>query len=157
MEVYKLYRNTKLNSNRGCIWEVSNYGNVKKNGELYTPFTSGSGYLTFGHRMYIHRAVAELFINKIPKGYEVDHIDGNKYNNNVNNLRIVTHYENMKNRNYSHSHETIEKIRLSNIGHHVSKEQRIKQSKSMKGKLSGDKNPSYGKHWKIVNGKREYY
>lgn len=156
MEIFKLYCNTKLNSNRGCIWEVSNYGNIKRNGVLYTPSKSKK-YLTFGHGMYVHRAVVELFINEIPKGYEVDHIDGNKYNNNVNNLRIVTHYENMQNRKYSHSPETIEKIRLSNIGHSVSKEQRIKQSKSMKGKLSGDKNPSYGKRWKVVNGKREYY
>ena len=48
---------------------------------------------------YIHRLVAEYFIPN-PNGYkEVDHIDRNRQNNYVENLRWVTHKENMKNRN----------------------------------------------------------
>lgn len=46
----------------------------------------------------IHRLVAETFIPN-PNGYkEVDHIDHNKQNNHVSNLRWVTHSENMKNK-----------------------------------------------------------
>lgn len=44
---------------------------------------------------YVHRIVAALFIGSID-GMSVDHIDGNQSNNNVNNLRIVTQYENMQ-------------------------------------------------------------
>ena len=46
----------------------------------------------------VHILVWESFNNqKIPEGYNIDHIDGNKGNNNLNNLRLSTHSENMKN------------------------------------------------------------
>lgn len=38
----------------------------------------------------VHRLVYELFVGKISKDYIVHHIDGNKYNNNVNNLQVMT-------------------------------------------------------------------
>lgn len=43
-----------------------------------------------------HRLVAEYFIGKCPKGYEVNHIDGNKKNNHVINLEYITKSENQK-------------------------------------------------------------
>ena len=46
--------------------------------------------------MTIHRIVAETFLGSIPEGYDVDHIDGDKSNNSVTNLEIVTHQENMR-------------------------------------------------------------
>ena len=45
----------------------------------------------------VHKLVAETYISN-PNNYtEVDHIDRNKQNNKVSNLRWVTHKENMKN------------------------------------------------------------
>lgn len=44
----------------------------------------------------IHRIVTDTFIGSVPKGYDVDHIDGDKSNNAVTNLEIVTHAENMR-------------------------------------------------------------
>jgi hypothetical protein len=43
-----------------------------------------------------HRVVYEVFVQKIKQGLEIDHIDGDKNNNNVTNLRMVTHSENVR-------------------------------------------------------------
>lgn len=43
---------------------------------------------------YIHRLVADAFLGGIPDGMVVDHIDHNRGNNAVENLRIVTQKEN---------------------------------------------------------------
>lgn len=64
-------------------------------GYLYYGLFVGKGKTKVRYWRRGHRLVAEAFINKIPNGMDVDHIDGNKHNNNVTNLRIVTHSENM--------------------------------------------------------------
>lgn len=62
-----------------------------------------SKYFTLGYSTYkssVHVAIAEVFLNDnqpIPSGYEIDHIDGDRFNNRLTNLRIVNHSENMKN------------------------------------------------------------
>jgi hypothetical protein len=51
----------------------------------------------------IHRLLAIAYIpNDNPSRTEVDHIDRCRTNNNLNNLRWVTHQENMMNMNYKH-------------------------------------------------------
>ena len=45
----------------------------------------------------VHRLVAYAFLRKDELADEVDHIDGNPANNRVENLRWVTHIENMNN------------------------------------------------------------
>jgi len=73
---------------------------------LVKPRLHPSGYLYYGLfvgagkqkvRLWrrAHRLVYEAFVGKIGKGLEIDHIDGNKHNNDISNLRAVNHSENM--------------------------------------------------------------
>ena len=52
----------------------------------------------------IHRLLYETFIGEIPKGYVVDHIDSNRQNCSLNNLRLLTQSDNVKRKidNLSH-------------------------------------------------------
>lgn len=79
-------------SNCGEIWNSK----TKKNLSL----ESRNGYkrIKIGNsQCSIHRLVYEAFIGEIPEGYVIDHIDGNRANNNVSNLRLITQSENVKN------------------------------------------------------------
>ena len=46
---------------------------------------------------YVHRLVYMAFhgMSELPIGYEIDHIDFNRANNRPENLRLVTHAENV--------------------------------------------------------------
>lgn len=46
--------------------------------------------------IYIHTLVAETFLGVRPEGQVIDHIDGDKSNNNLSNLRYTTVAENCK-------------------------------------------------------------
>lgn len=47
----------------------------------------------------LHRLVYKAFIGEIPDGMTIDHIDGNRDNNNYHNLRCITQAENVRNPN----------------------------------------------------------
>lgn len=89
----------------GLEYIVSNNGDVfsMQSKKLYSnKVQNGNGYMSFKHRgkkpvnIYRHRLVAELFIPN-PNNYkEVNHIDGNKSNNYVDNLEWCDHAYNTK-------------------------------------------------------------
>lgn len=43
-----------------------------------------------GRRVRLHRYVWEKYNGKIPKGYDIHHIDHNKDNNEINNLELIS-------------------------------------------------------------------
>jgi len=52
-----------------------------------------------GRRMYYHSIVWMLYNKKdIPANLEIDHINGNKIDNRIDNLRLVTHRKNLQNK-----------------------------------------------------------
>lgn len=99
------WKNIKEASN----YEVSNLGNVRNKTTLkiLKGRLSKSGYLQvslkidkinkFSNR-YIHRLVAQYWIENPENKKEVNHKDGNKINNNIDNLEWVTSSENQKHR-----------------------------------------------------------
>lgn len=93
-EIFKLYKDTS-NHSKGGRYEVSNFGRVKKNGEIYEPPFNNRYYKISNE--FLHRIVYELFKGKIPEGYVVDHIDTNTKNNHIDNLRACTTKENNNN------------------------------------------------------------
>lgn len=86
------------------IHEVSNNGDIRNcNGNPLKPWISTTGYYNIkiiekGKRKNkkLHRLVAEAFIpnpNNLPN---INHLDGNKLNNCINNLEWCDHATNMK-------------------------------------------------------------
>ena len=84
-------------------YKVSNKGRIiGPQGKYLKPTKMKIGYdsvaLSLGDgqtiRKYVHALVAESFIGDMPKGFIVNHIDGNKRNNNRANLEIISRKEN---------------------------------------------------------------
>lgn len=79
-------------------YEVSNLGRVKgRNVEFLSPVTTANGYkqvVLRGKIIVVHRLVWIAFNGIIKNGYVINHIDGNKHNNNLCNLEAITYKEN---------------------------------------------------------------
>lgn len=112
---------------------------ITENGELFNSKTKRwyKGTIVAGYKRYdltvdgkkysrqVHRLVAEAFIpnpNNLPV---VNHIDGNKLNNNINNLEWVTYSENL-----SHAYNTGLKLKDNGVMSRIKDDQ------------------LYGKEWK---------
>lgn len=90
-----------------CTYEVSTNGEIRNilSKQKLTLFDNGRGYLTFAvwiknntirKKYYIHRIVAQTFIENPENKKYVNHKDGDKSNNCVDNLEWVTSSENNK-------------------------------------------------------------
>ena len=94
-------------SNLGNFYTTKISYRYNPKGEMreFKPRRHPSGYLYYGFfigkgpnkkRIWrrAHRVVYETFVGKIQYGLVIDHIDGCKVNNSLDNLRMVTHSEN---------------------------------------------------------------
>ena len=97
------------------FYQVSNLGNVRSldrivrcntgyaniKGKLLKPILHKKGYYKVdlskegkSKRYFIHRLVALTFLENKENKEQINHIDGNKKNNCINNLEFCTNYEN---------------------------------------------------------------
>ena len=90
---------------------------ANKDGDIYSLKTkkilsknrnNGNGYLIFSfynnikskyQNYYYHRFIYEVFNAPIPKNMEVDHLNGVKNDNNIINLQLLSHKQNVEKSN----------------------------------------------------------
>lgn len=82
--------------------------NMEKKIEL--KLSPSGNYLRFNaayglnKKFLVHRVVWECFNGEIPDKMDVDHIDSNPKNNNLDNLQLLNHSENLRKRNIDYSY-----------------------------------------------------
>ena len=63
----------------------------------------------------VHRLIAITFLGEVPEGMNVDHIDGDKANNELSNLQYLTVAQNTSKSNKGKKHSLTTKMKLSKI------------------------------------------
>nr|DAF84371.1 MAG TPA: homing endonuclease [Caudoviricetes sp.] len=88
------------------FYRISNYGRlINKYNRVLKPRLQNSGYYfyslydgrgrDFQTQITVHKLVMMTFVG-LKIGYDINHIDGNKLNNHLNNLEYITHSDNAK-------------------------------------------------------------
>jgi HNH endonuclease/NUMOD4 motif/AP2 domain len=96
-------------------YQVSNFGNCKniKTGRILKPAPDGGGYLQVilvddgeTSAKKIHKLVASAFLENPEDKKCVDHVDHDRKNNYLSNLRFATHAENNQNKSMQSNNTT---------------------------------------------------
>ena len=105
-EIWKTYKYSDCST-----IEVSNFGNIKKDGRELVKRTNHDGYFVVGLNkgknkngydnyasVFVHRLVLCAFVDErfYKDGWEVNHKDYNRQNNRLDNLEWITHGDNVR-------------------------------------------------------------
>lgn len=91
-------RHFRYEADSGKLYHVTSKGTCKAGQEVTALDTKGYVRVQFqGKKILGHRLAWELYYGETPPKY-IDHIDGDKTNNRINNLRAATYSENQWNR-----------------------------------------------------------
>jgi hypothetical protein len=142
----------------GENYEVSNRGRVrtKKTGLIRKPNITQSGYMQVilakrhekQRAVRVHRMVMEVFYGR--SDLQVNHIDGNKFNNCLNNLEYCTAKENIAHaKNLGLVNNSGEKNNLSKL----TEQQVLEIRRNIKNKTKSQRAMAkdYGVHYQTIN------
>lgn len=82
-------------------WKRSLKNGSRKKGHVAGNIDASEGYVNINlktGKVKAHRVIWEMFNGKIPDGMEIDHINHDRSDNRIDNLRMVTRSENQKNK-----------------------------------------------------------
>ncbi len=94
--VRSLGRRTRCNTSGYRTWAPQDIKLVVRNATKRYLFFNARCTIRGNRSLSVHRVVAEAFLGPCPDGLQVDHIDGDKANNAVTNLRYVTGSANIR-------------------------------------------------------------
>lgn len=173
------FENLQLNDLDNEVWKsycsggrdylVSNLGRVKHFDKRYNKLlvrTQGSKKnvyksMYFGDRReYVHRVVATLFIREPKDGEVINHKNGKKHDNSVENLEWVTQYENIQHSiNTGLSKRSNEKFRIKKATESRFRSRKKKYNIIIKkdGKLYSFTHPTDIKNFLNISKKTAYY
>lgn len=84
-------------------YQVNNLGQIRRKNKILKPIKSRNGYLHIflysngkAKQVLVHRIVAKAFIKQVNNSKEINHKDGNKENNSVDNLEWCTRKQNVQ-------------------------------------------------------------
>ena len=103
VSTYGNFRNVKTKKQKSFNLDKLKSTQTRMRVSLKNDMKKGLGF-------YLHRLIAMTFIPNPTKLEEVNHIDGNPYNNRVENLEWITREDNMR-----HFHENREKYECKNL------------------------------------------
>ena len=105
-----------------CLRHIKGYMMQLQPNSINTYLEVGLKKDGYRKTLKVHRLVWEAFNGEIKEGLEVDHINAVRTDNRLENLRLVTHKDNLNN-----------PLTVAN------------KIKSLRGKFKGELNPMYGK------------
>ena len=144
-------------------YEVSSTGEVRriKTNKLLTPHLSINGYLRVTlydngktKIMRVHQLVAQAFIPNPNDLVEVNHKDGNKLNNRVDNLEWCTHFDNAQHAIRNGLYQSIKIQRIDSKGvtcEYTSIREACRQNRMSPSTLCRHLNSIYrGNYWRVM-------
>lgn len=160
---YKIYKKNYLVSDAGKVYSID-YASSRKCKEV-AYFINNKGYRWVSiydretkksKSTYVHRIVAECFIDNPLNKKEVNHIDGDRLNNDASNLEWVTRSENELHKLHTLGHyKTGTKIRCIETGdtyksiHEAERDKQVLAQNIWK-VLRGQRKTCGGYHWEEI-------
>lgn len=97
--INELRRKLAYRSDGVLIWKRPTAKSVKPGHPAGCLNNMGYFHINFkGHTILNHRVIWAILKREDPLNYQIDHINGNKSDNKIKNLRKVTHGQNMRNK-----------------------------------------------------------